>query len=126
MSSVRAREKSHESPQLSSSRRCRFRVVVAQGDGRGIADQPPKRVGLIGTGWYGKADLFRLIQVAPVEVVSLCDVDRKMLAEAAELTASRQKSRKKPRTYSDYRRCSPRKTSTSYWSPRPITGTPSP
>src|SRR4051812_487461 len=37
------------------------------------------RVGLIGTGWYGKADLFRLIQVAPVEVVSLCDVDRDML-----------------------------------------------
>ncbi|MCU0228461.1 MAG: gfo/Idh/MocA family oxidoreductase, partial [Bryobacterales bacterium] len=34
----------------------------------------PKRVGLIGSGWYGKADLLRLIQVAPVEVVSLCDV----------------------------------------------------
>ena len=43
-----------------------------------------KRVGLIGCGWYGKCDLFRLIQVAPVEVVSLCDVDKKMLAEAAE------------------------------------------
>ena len=35
----------------------------------------PRRVGLIGCGWYGKSDLFRLIQVAPVEVVSLCDVD---------------------------------------------------
>ena len=46
-----------------------------------------KRVGLIGSGWYGKCDLFRLIQVAPVEVVSLCDVDKKMLAEAAELVA---------------------------------------
>ena len=43
-----------------------------------------KRVGLIGAGWYGKADLFRLIQVAPVEVVSLCDVDKRMLADAAE------------------------------------------
>ncbi len=61
------------------------------------------RVGLIGCGWYGKADLFRLIQVAPVEVVSLCDVDRKMLAEAAEMTASRQASRKTPRTFGDYR-----------------------
>ena len=40
-----------------------------------VADQPAKRVGLIGCGWYGKCDLFRLIQVAPVEVVSLCDVD---------------------------------------------------
>ena len=62
-----------------------------------------KRVGLIGTGWYGKCDLLRLIQVAPVEVVSLCDVDKRMLAEAAEIVASRQLSKKQPRTYHDYR-----------------------
>jgi predicted dehydrogenase len=62
------------------------------------------RVGLIGCGWYGKTDLFRLIQVAPVEVVSLCDVDRRMLAEAAELVSQRQASRKRPRTYTDYRK----------------------
>jgi predicted dehydrogenase len=62
-----------------------------------------KRVGLIGCGWYGKCDLFRLIQVAPVEVVSLCDVDKRMLAHAADLTATRQASKKKPRTFSDYR-----------------------
>ena len=62
-----------------------------------------KRVGLIGCGWYGKCDLLRLIQVAPVEVVSLCDVDRRMLADAAEQVASRQASKKKPRTYGDYR-----------------------
>jgi predicted dehydrogenase len=67
------------------------------------ADQKRRRVGLIGTGWYGKSDLFRLIQVAPVEVVSLCDVDRRMLAEAAEVTATRQASGKKPRTFHDYR-----------------------
>ena len=62
-----------------------------------------KRVGLIGSGWYGKCDLLRLIQVAPVEVVSLCDVDSNMVNAAAELVASRQKSGKKPRTYGDYR-----------------------
>ena len=62
-----------------------------------FADDKPKRVGLIGCGWYGKCDLFRLIQVAPVEVVSLCDVDKRMLAEAADLVAGRQKSGKKPR-----------------------------
>jgi predicted dehydrogenase len=62
-----------------------------------------KRVGLIGAGWYGKTDLLRLVQVAPVDVVSLCDVDKKMLAEAAELVATRQVSKKTPRTYSDYR-----------------------
>lgn len=66
------------------------------------ADKPP-RVGLIGCGWYGKCDLFRLLQVAPIEVVSLCDVDRKMLADAADQVAGRQMSKKKPRTYGDYR-----------------------
>src|SRR5665811_2135597 len=58
----------------------------------------------IGTGWYGKSDLFRLIQVANVEVISLCDVDKNMLTEAAELVSKRQKSGKKPRLYSDYRK----------------------
>jgi predicted dehydrogenase len=68
-----------------------------------FADQK-KRVGLIGCGWYGKCDLFRLIQVAPVEVVSLCDVDKTMLADTAEQVAGRQLSKKKPRTYGDYRK----------------------
>src|SRR5262245_46773717 len=70
------------------------------------AAEPEKklRVGLIGCGWYGKSDLLRLIQVAPVEVVSLCDVDKKMLAEAADLVAERQSSKKKPRTFTDYRK----------------------
>ena len=67
------------------------------------ASPKPKRVGLIGSGWYGKCDLWRLIQVAPVEVVSMCDVDKKMLAEAADMAAERQTSHKRPRTYSDYR-----------------------
>jgi len=62
-----------------------------------------KRVGLIGTGWYGKSDLWRLIQVAPVEVVSLCDPDKQMRAEAAEIASQRQKSKRRPRTYTDYR-----------------------
>ena len=68
------------------------------------ADQKKLRVGLIGCGWYGKTDLFRLIQVSPVEVVSLCDVDSRMLSDAAELTSQRQASKKKPRTYGDYRK----------------------
>jgi predicted dehydrogenase len=68
------------------------------------ADDRSLRVGLIGCGWYGKTDLFRLIQVSPVEVVSLCDVDRRMLSEAVDMVAARQASKKKPRAYSDYRR----------------------
>lgn len=64
----------------------------------------PHRVGLIGTGWYGKSDLFRLIQVAPVEVVALCDVDRNLLNEAARMVAERLKTKKLPRLYTDYRK----------------------
>lgn len=62
------------------------------------------RVGLIGAGWYGKSDLFRLIQVSPVNVVALCDVDRNMLAGAAEMVSQRQRSRAKPKLYTDYRK----------------------
>src|SRR5262245_21183645 len=69
----------------------------------GLADDKPVRAGLIGCGWYGMVDLFRLLQVAPAEVVSLCDVDKKMLSDAADLVAARQASKKKPRTYHDYR-----------------------
>ncbi|GAB2768975.1 Gfo/Idh/MocA family oxidoreductase [Rhabdobacter roseus] len=64
----------------------------------------PYRVGLIGTGWYGKSDLFRLIQVAPVEVVALCDVDKNMLEAAGKLVSQRQKSGKVPRLYGDYQK----------------------
>ena len=62
------------------------------------------RVALIGTGWYGKSDLFRLIQVAPVEVVCLCDVDSNILNEAGRMVSQRQKSGKVPRLYKDYRK----------------------
>jgi predicted dehydrogenase len=64
----------------------------------------PIRVGLIGTGWYGKSDLFRLMQVAPCEVVALCDVDKHLLTEAQQLVSQRQKSGKSPMGYSDYRK----------------------
>jgi predicted dehydrogenase len=69
-----------------------------------INPQKTLRVGLIGTGWYGKSDLFRLIQVAPVEVVALCDVDKNLLNGAAAIVAQRQKSGKTPKLYGDYRK----------------------
>lgn len=68
------------------------------------ADSKPRRVGLIGCGWYGKCDLLQLLNVAPVEVVALCDVDSAMLNEAADLIATRQQSKQRPQTYSDYRK----------------------
>ena len=64
----------------------------------------PFRVGLIGTGWYGKNDLFRLIQVAPVQVVALCDPDRNQLEGAAKMVLERQPAAQKPRLYGDYRK----------------------
>ncbi len=68
------------------------------------ADTPRRRrVGLIGCGWYGKCDLLQLMNVEPVEVVALCDVDSNMLDEAAGLFASRQESKRRPRTHADYR-----------------------
>jgi len=78
-------------------------AALAAGSATAQSPRRPRRVGLIGSGWYGKCDLLRLIQVEPIEVVSLCDVDKKMLAEAAEIVSTRQASRKKPKTYSDYR-----------------------
>lgn len=78
--------------------------TVARESLAALADKPAKRVGLIGTGWYGKIDLLRLIQVAPVDVVSLCDVDSQMLDGAASIVAERQVSKKRPRLYSDYRK----------------------
>jgi len=79
-------------------------ALCAAGPSAAVAAGETKRVGLIGCGWYGKSDLCRLIQVAPVEVVSLCDVDRTMLSNAADYIATRQRSKQKPRTYDDYRK----------------------
>jgi predicted dehydrogenase len=62
-----------------------------------------RRVGLIGSGWYGKCDLLRLVQVAPVDVVAICDADKQMVTAAADLIAQRQASKAKPQTYGDYR-----------------------
>src|ERR1035438_717461 len=72
-------------------------------ESRGFDKGKVRKVGLIGCGWYGKIDLLRLIQVSPVEVVSLCDVDKNMLNEAGQIVAGHQRSRKVPRLYSDYR-----------------------
>jgi predicted dehydrogenase len=79
-------------------------LVGAQNGLFAVAAQNPLRVGLIGCGWYGKTDLFHLMQVAPVEVVGLCDVDSKMVETAAELVATRQPSKKKPPVFGDYRK----------------------
>ena len=59
-----------------------------------FADQKSPRVGLIGCGWYGKCDLLRLLQVAPVEVTALCDVDSRMLSAAADIVPKSGRARR--------------------------------
>ena len=80
-------------------------LVISAGCAHGpaIAQQKAKRVGVIGPGWFGKFNLFRLMQVEPVIPAALCDVDAKMLAEAADRVAERHASGKRPTTYHDYR-----------------------
>src|SRR5689334_6697772 len=68
-----------------------------------FAAEKTRRVGLIGAGWYGKSDLWRLVQVEPVEIISICDPDKHMLEEAVTIASQRQKSKRRPRTYKDYR-----------------------
>src|SRR3989442_14091206 len=68
-----------------------------------FAAEKTRRVGLIGAGWYGKSDLWRLVQGAPVEIISVCDPDKHMLAEAVGMASQRQKSKKDPRIYNYYR-----------------------
>ena len=68
----------------------------------------PYRVGVVGSGWFGKLNLHTLMQVARVETVALCDVDRRMLTEARSLAMARLNSvappRRRPALYDDYRR----------------------
>jgi predicted dehydrogenase len=68
------------------------------------SSEKPLRTALVGCGWYGKTDLFHLMQVAQIDVVGLADVDRSMLEKAAALVAGRQPSKKKPPVYGDYRK----------------------
>ncbi|MEN9949427.1 MAG: hypothetical protein RLY85_179 [Bacteroidota bacterium] len=96
---------------MNSSRRNFFRnsasllaLASIQRSGLSTWDfEKKRRVALIGTGWYGKSDLFRLMQVAPVEVVGLCDPDKNQLSHAATLIGARSGSSKSIATFADYR-----------------------
>ena len=79
-------------------------LSAAGGYAAEFADRPPLRVGLIGCGWYGKSDLFRLVQVAPVEIVSLCDVDKEEAGDRrADGPWSARPRRRSRALFTDYR-----------------------
>lgn len=94
-------------PSIAVSRRTLLRTAVGalaaalHGEAGVAAVARPRRVGLIGAGWYGKSDLWRLAQVAPVEILAIADPDRTMLAGACEIAKRRLNAA--PQTYGDYR-----------------------
>ncbi len=67
----------------------------------GQGAEPPLRVGLIGCGWYGGVLLDAAHKVGGVEVVALCDVDRRHLKETADKMEQRQGGRR-PREHKLY------------------------
>ncbi len=77
--------------------------AALRANGMHFIQPSPRRVALIGTGWYGKSDLFRLMQVAQTDVVALCDVDKHQLDHAADMVSGRAPGKKRPQLYADYR-----------------------
>jgi len=58
------------------------------------------RVGLIGCGGYGMADVRAAFKVGGVEIVALCDVDTQHLKDSADKVTEMQRSR--PKTFKHY------------------------
>lgn len=71
------------------------------------AAQRPYRVGVVGSGWFGKLNAHALMQVAPAEIVAMCDVDHHMLEAAGKWIMARPdgmvKQTKPPQLYKDFR-----------------------
>jgi predicted dehydrogenase len=82
-------------------------VTAASLGGLAFAAPRPYKVGVIGSGWMGRCDVLALMQVAPVEVTALCDVDSKMLDDLktriAAFPDSVQRQTRAPALYRDYR-----------------------
>ncbi len=53
-----------------------------------LVNQKPKRVALIGAGWYGKSDTWRLLQVAPAEIVGIADIEQGHTSTASCILAN--------------------------------------
>ncbi|MBL8550095.1 MAG: Gfo/Idh/MocA family oxidoreductase [Hyphomonadaceae bacterium] len=82
-------------------------AVAAGAGSQAEAQARAYRVGVVGCGWFGKLCVNALMQIAPVQVVALCDVDQHMLEEARDQTFARPDSMMRqtrpPAIYRDYR-----------------------
>jgi len=67
----------------------------------------PMSVGVIGSAWMGRCNVLALMQVAPVEVTALCDVDTQVLDDLKKRVTtfpeSVAKQTRAPQLYRDYR-----------------------
>lgn len=72
----------------------------ARSAGAGDANQRKLKLGLIGCGGYGMADVRAAFKVGGVEVTALCDVDSEHLKNSADKVEQMQSSR--PRTFKHY------------------------
>jgi predicted dehydrogenase len=82
-------------------------ITAAGLGGLAFAAPRPYKVGVIGSGWMGRCNVFALMQVAPVEVTALCDVDATMLGDLktrlAAFPDSVTRQTRAPALYRDYR-----------------------
>lgn len=76
-------------------------LALASAGAAGAAEGKRLRAGVIGCGWYGMVDCRHMMLLAPVEVVAVCDVDKKNANDAADEIAAKQKER--PQIYGDFR-----------------------
>ncbi|MDQ8188049.1 Gfo/Idh/MocA family oxidoreductase [Pelagicoccus sp. SDUM812002] len=67
----------------------------------GVVGRRP-RVGLIGCGWFGNVNLDSMAKVAELDIVSLCDPNKRMLASTLDSVKAKQS--KVPDTFADYRK----------------------
>ena len=75
--------------------------------GAAFAKPRPYRVGVVGSGWFGQLNAHALMQVAPAEVIAMCDVDSRILHDAANwimaMPDSVARPTRRPQLYHDYR-----------------------
>lgn len=67
----------------------------------GSTNKPNLKIGLIGCGGYGMANIRAAFKVGGVEVIALCDIDSKHLTNTADRIEKMQSSR--PKTFKDYK-----------------------
>ena len=73
---------------------------MLQRTSKGNTERPKIKIGLIGCGGYGMADVRAAFKAGGVEVVALCDIDSQHLESSAEQVEKMQSSR--PRTFNRY------------------------